>query len=110
MLTPIEEKCLTVTDDMRILASAIDYDNKVHPDEVEFYTNDLCLFHIANLFFGNDSIKSIKNRIWEKEGIQVDQQRLVFNGKQLVDEETVGNYGISNDANIHLVLRLKGGC
>ena len=59
MLTPIEEKCLTVTDDMRILASAIDYDNKVHPDEVEFYTNDLCLFHIANLFFGNDSIKSI---------------------------------------------------
>ena len=38
---------------------AIDYDNKIHPDEVEFYTNDLCLFHIANLFFGNDSIKSV---------------------------------------------------
>lgn len=62
MLTPIEEKCLTITDDMRILASAIDYDNKIHPDEVEFYTNDLCLFHIANLFFGNDSIKSIKEK------------------------------------------------
>lgn len=62
MLAPIEEKSLTINDDMRILASAIDYDNKVHPDNVEFYTNDLCLFHIANLFFGNDSIKSIKEK------------------------------------------------
>ncbi len=57
----------------------------------------------------SDTIGSIKQRIFEKEGIPVDQQRLVFNGKQLEDAQTVGSYGIEADSNVHLVLRLKGG-
>ena len=57
----------------------------------------------------NDTIGSIKGKIFEKEGIPVDQQRLVFNGKQLEDNQTVNSYGIENDSSIHLVLRLKGG-
>lgn len=56
-----------------------------------------------------DTIASIKSKIHEKEGIPVDQQRLVFNGKQLEDANTVGDYGIQADSNVHLVLRLKGG-
>lgn len=65
MLGPIEEKSLTVNDDMRILATALHYDRLKHPDETVFYTNDLCLYHIANLFFGNDSIKSVEERVIE---------------------------------------------
>jgi len=57
----------------------------------------------------SDTIGVIKQRIFEKEGIPVDQQRLVFNGKQLEDAQTVGSYGIEAESNIHLVLRLKGG-
>jgi hypothetical protein len=57
----------------------------------------------------SDTIGAIKQRIFEKEGIPVDQQRLVFNGKQLEDAQTVGSYGIEAESNIHLVLRLKGG-
>lgn len=57
----------------------------------------------------SDTIASIKSKIHEKEGIPVDQQRLVFNGKQLEDNNTVGDYGIQADSNVHLVLRLKGG-
>ena len=59
MLDPINEKDLSITNDMKILATAIDYDNNVHPDETVFVTNDLCLKKIANLFFGSDSIESI---------------------------------------------------
>ena len=59
MIAPIEEKDLSVNNDMKILASAIDYDTNVHPDETVFVTNDLSLKKIANLFFGNDSIESI---------------------------------------------------
>jgi len=59
MLRPIEEKSLPITDDMRILATAINYDKNVHPDETVFVTNDLALYHIANLFFGADSIHQV---------------------------------------------------
>ena len=60
MLAPIIEKHLTITPDMKILATALDYDNRVHPDETVFITNDLSLFNIANLFFGEDSIQMIE--------------------------------------------------
>jgi predicted ribonuclease YlaK len=59
MLKPIIEKNLTISNDMRILATAFDYDNNIHPDETIFVTNDLCLKHIANLFFGDGVIESV---------------------------------------------------
>ena len=57
MLEPITEKALSITEDTKILATAIDYDRTRHPDETVFVTNDLALKNIANLFFGNDSIE-----------------------------------------------------
>ena len=59
MATPIQIKGFEINNDLKILACAIDYDKKYHPDETYFITNDLALKHIANLFFGNDSILSI---------------------------------------------------
>ena len=56
MLKPIEEKSLEITNDTKILATAIDFDTN---DETIFVTNDLALKNIANLFFGEDSIMSI---------------------------------------------------
>ena len=57
----------------------------------------------------NDTINEIKQKIQQKEGIPLEQQRLVFNGKQLEDSFKLGDYNISNDSTIHLVLRLRGG-
>ena len=58
MLNVIIDNGFDISNDSKILATAIAYDKEVHPDEVVFVTNDRALKHIANVFFGNDSIES----------------------------------------------------
>lgn len=60
MLKGAKEKDLEINNDIKILMTAVDYDNTRHPDETIFVTNDLSLKRIANLFFGEDSIISVE--------------------------------------------------
>ena len=56
-----------------------------------------------------DKISSLKTQIAVKEGIPKDTQRLIFAGKQLEDDKTIGDYNIMKMSTIFLVLRLVGG-
>ena len=60
-------------------------------------------------FEPTDEVLQIKRQLQEKEGIQVDQIRLIYSGKQLADDKPLEFYNIQAGGTIHMVLQLRGG-
>lgn len=58
----------------------------------------------------SDTILSIKQKLQERFGTAVDQQRLAYDGKTLMDNSaSIQHYGISPNCTIYLLSRLMGG-
>ena len=64
---------------------------------------------IVLMFTSTNMIKKVKAQIESKEGIPPDQQRLIFEGRQLKDSMTLSHYNIQGGNVLHLVLKLRGG-
>lgn len=53
------------------------------------------------------TVKTLKERVQDQTGIPIDQQRIIFQGRQLSSKVTLGSAGVQRDATLHLVLRLR---
>ena len=57
----------------------------------------------------NETVSNLKKRIQSKEGIPVEEQRLVYSCYQLDDAKTLDEYNIQKESTITLLSKLKGG-
>ncbi|EFX71075.1 hypothetical protein DAPPUDRAFT_17671, partial [Daphnia pulex] len=53
--------------------------------------------------------KDVNEKSLYMEGIPLDQQRFIYLGRQLFDEEILDDVRIKADSTLHLVLRFLGG-
>lgn len=56
-----------------------------------------------------NKVLTVKQQLQEKEGIGVDQIKLIYSGKQLSDEKSLAECNIAAGGTIHMVLALRGG-
>jgi hypothetical protein len=55
------------------------------------------------------TVTELKKEIERVDQTPFDQQRIVYNGKQLEDERTLDYYDIKPDTIVHIILRIRGG-
>ncbi|XP_056602309.1 polyubiquitin-like [Triplophysa dalaica] len=57
----------------------------------------------------NETVNQLQQKIFNKERVPLDQQRLIYNGKQLESGRMLQDYNITHLSTIHMTLRLRGG-
>ena len=74
--------------------------------EIEIYVKTL-IGQFALRVGACDTIAVIKDKICERQGLSPDEQRIIFNGRNLEDKRTLADYGIIMGSVLTLVLRLR---
>lgn len=78
-------------------------------EAMQMFVKDLYGKHITLEVEPTDRIKDVKEYIYDKTGVPILNQRLIFAGKPLEDGNTLQDYSIQKDSTIHLVLRYETG-
>src|SRR5437868_12617101 len=91
-----------IADALQVVANNAQSDN-------DFYVKTLTGKSLPLALRAGLTVKQVKEQVAEREQIPVEQQRLIFNGKNLEDDNQLSDYNVQVGSTVHLVLRLRGG-
>jgi len=110
MVKTLDGKTLTVGDEIQVCTRATRCKRTTLPLFSTHVSSSRSALALAQVDAEEEeTIEDIKKKIAEKEGVPVDQQRLIFGGKQLDSDKTLADYDVQEDSTFHMVLRLRGG-
>lgn len=75
------------------------------PLRVQSLSGKKIIVHVES----SNTVRELSEKIHLESGIPVDQQRLLYAGRQLIDSRTLSDYNINRDSTVSMVLRLRGG-
>ncbi|KAJ1484832.1 ubiquitin-related domain-containing protein [Baffinella frigidus] len=58
---------------------------------------------------GDEQIEDVKQRVAAVSGVPASEQRVLFGGRQLQDDATLGGAGVGDGATVQVLMRLRGG-
>lgn len=77
---------------------------------VKTFTNKTCVIDVNDQYACDTmSVQALKQLLYDQVGFPPDQQRLIFEGKQLTDGAMLSKYDIRIGSMLYLVMRLRGG-
>jgi len=57
----------------------------------------------------SDTVMKVKEMLSEKTGVHKDQIRLIFKGKPMVDEKSLGEQQVAAGSTVHMIMQMRGG-
>ena len=57
----------------------------------------------------HETVRNFKERVQRREGVPADQQRLIYQNRELTDGKTLSDYNVEALGTIHMTSRLRGG-
>ena len=77
--------------------------------DVQFFVKDINNRNLTFLLPLSTTVRELKEKLKEKTGFTVEQQRLTCMGKNMADDKMLEYYGVQANTTIYQLARLKGG-